>query len=152
MQIVSSDTVRTIESAKLLFPQKPIHIAPSLNEIDAGDVSNWRRITFDKRYPNFFKQFCPKRRFPGGESHLQMFRRQIRFIRALQQKYAESDLVVEVVCHAGTISSILHYYYKVPLKYYSRFETNNASLTVLSWANAAEPPKLVLFNAEAENI
>jgi len=144
--VITSDTVRTRQTTQILFPHAAVIVDNRLNEIDAGTVTSWPRSKFDAAYPHFFKQFRASNRFPGGESHLEMFKRQIQAFKTISEQYTGRKQTVVVVCHAGTISSLFHHCFRIPLGYYSRFTTANASLSEIKLHQGLTWPQLIAFN------
>ena len=142
---VTSSMRRAIQTANLLGFHDDYKAYPELNETDAGDVSYWKRSVFDEKFRGFWEQFDENRRFPGGESHRDLFDRVIQKTGDILN-FAEPDSKVLMVVHAGTISSIFHHAYGVPLKYFSRFVVRNCSLSILRYEQFGEPPALILYD------
>ena len=142
-----SSMVRAIDTAKILFPNIDSCITPSLNEVDAGNVSEWSRNDFDQTYNDFWCPFDPSRNFPGGESHQCLQQRVVASFKEILDLHVGSESLVAIVAHAGTISSIFHWLYDIPMKYFSRFVVSNASVTMLEWDEPAQLiPHLRFFN------
>ena len=135
---------RAIETAALLeMPIPPIR-AKDLNETDAGDVAMWPRVVFDAQFADFWSPFDPARPFPGGESHMDLYHRVNQYTAALLGGLGEEDKML-MVAHGGTISSIFHQAFNVPMIQFSRFKAQNASLSILRFRRS-EAPELVAFN------
>ena len=144
-RVFTSNMLRAIETyAHFNYKTEPIKCC-ELDETNCGLVSSWKRKKFDTLYADFWNQFDPGRNFPGGESHTEMYDRVIRKFNFIlnSAEYGTTDMLV---VHSGTISSILHKIYSIPLTLYSRFETKNASITFLEFDHLNKLPKLRFFN------
>ena len=142
---VTSTMKRAVDTADLLnIPSTPERYA-ELNETDAGDVSYWKRDDFDAKFPDFWSPFDENRPFPGGESHKDLYDRVIFCMQSIINKSPKNARIL-VVAHAGTISSIFHHAYNVPMKHFSKFVVDNGSLSVLRYIDYHTPPELVIYN------
>lgn len=144
MKVISSTMLRTIETFELLDLSSELTKHSELNETDAGSVSEWSLDEFNRKYDDFWTSFDPKRKFPGGESHSDLYNRVTSFVKAELEKEIEKDLMI--IGHAGTISSVFHWAYDVPIRYFSKFVVDNASLSVLEFNSVNSPPSLKAFN------
>ena len=143
---ICSTMTRAIETAELLRISDNFEKNSNLNETDAGDVSSLKREVFDRTHKDFWKPFDPYRPFPGGESHMDLYTRVVKSTIEMLNSLDEHSKIL-MVAHAGTISSIFHNAYNVPMEYFSRFKVSNASLTILNYDEICESPELICFNA-----
>lgn len=138
---------RARETAEILFPNIAHVVDPAYNEVDAGKVAEWPRGRFDEVFDDFWCPFDPKRQFPDGESHQDLQDRVIAALTLLIDRKTGSDELIVLVAHAGTISSIFHWLYAVPMESFSRFVVDNASATLLEWEGGSDSmPHLRFFN------
>lgn len=142
---ITSAMRRAIQTAKLLNLQLEAIEYPELNETDAGDASYWKRSDFDNKYADFWEPFDEKRPFPGGESHMDLYERVIKKTREVISSSTSGDRVL-MVAHAGTISSIFHHAYSVPMRHFSKFLVRNGSLSILRYQDFDIPPDLLLYD------
>lgn len=123
-----------------------------LGETDAGLVSNWTLAQFKKQYPDFFVHFDPAAKFLGGESHNDLFRRVIMWVKETAALMPESASVL-AVSHMGPISCILQYALGIPMNLFPRFKPGNASLTCLEIGRDAIPEQIqIVYYAVAPSV
>ena len=144
-KLITSSMTRAIETSELLDYSLPILKLPDLNETDAGKVATWRRKDFDEKFSDFWTPFDPHRKFPGGESHMDLYRRVTDCTQDILTRAAPDDKIL-IVAHQGTVSAIMHHYYNVPMNNFSRFTTSNGSVSVLKFQNLKPQPQLLYFN------
>lgn len=145
--IYVSAMLRAKQTAELVFPRQELRVSPAFNEADAGSVAEWPRAQFDNCYRDFWTPFDPCRRFPDGESHQDLQDRVVQAVQQLLGCYKGTDTLIALVAHAGTISSIFHWLYSVPMHMFSRFVVDNASATLLEWnEHGLAFPHLRYFN------
>ena len=104
-----SPMLRCIETAKLIYPQKNVHIYADLREFDFGDFEEktYSDLRNDPLY-NAFMSDGQSGRVPGGESLAEMQQRcRSAFSSILEQMDQTGCHTTSVVCHGGTIMSIL---------------------------------------------
>jgi probable phosphoglycerate mutase len=149
--LLSSGMRRAVDTALHMALEIEPVIYPELNETDAGEVSYWLREEFDEQFPEFWDPFDEMRPFPGGESHQQLYERVNECTNRILGSQHDESLVM-MVAHAGTISSIMHYAYNVPMKYFSRFVVDNGSVTILRYFDNSSPPQLVMYNQRPPSV
>lgn len=142
-----SAMMRAKLTARLVFPFHSYLVNPAFNEVDAGSVAEWPRAQFDAQHRDFWNPFDPRRPFPGGESHQDLQDRVVQTVQQLLNIYTKPNALIAIVAHAGTISSLFHWLFSVPMQSFSRFVVDNASATLLEW-DEQEPafPHLRFFN------
>lgn len=141
---VTSNMVRTWQTLEAMDYPCAGERLKELNETDAGSVSYWKRDRFDAEYADFWSPFDPRRPFPDGESHQDMYERVNACMDRLVSSCRKGRILM--VAHGGTLSSIMHRAYNVPLEHFSRFVVGNASLTILRFSEKGAPPHLLAFN------
>jgi alpha-ribazole phosphatase len=132
--LVASDLSRASQSADILGRgwHLPLATDERLREVSFG---RWEGMTWDdieaKDAANLRPWFADwvKRAPPGGESFADLNRRTSEWLRDIQARHNERDLIA-VVAHAGSIRSILCQALGVPLGYAFRIkvEFGRASL------------------------
>jgi len=143
-RIITSTMLRTIETSLLLSALPAEAETSAINETDAGQVSEWTLEEFNRQYTDFWTKFDPDRKFPGGESHRELYNRVVHYVKGQLDTENGGDFMM--ICHGGTISSIFHWAYNIPLDYFSRFIVDNGSLSVLEFTSIYKPPVLKAFN------
>ena len=144
LKVMSSTMLRTIETFELFDLLSELMKYPELKETDAGLVSEWSLEEFNRKYEDFWTNFDPNRKFPGEESHSEIYKRVISFVKADLENENEKEIMI--MGYAGTISSIFQWAYGVPIRYFSKFVVSNASLSVLEIDSVNAPPCLTVFN------
>lgn len=122
--IISSPMIRALHMAKILSEGcgAPIIVDERLIEQDYG-VFEGR----DRQDPEFLankRQFA--RRYPGGESMMQMAGRIYPFLQEL--KKAHSRKTVLLTCHGGVCRVIRSYFQDMTNEEYASYSPDNASL------------------------
>ncbi|MHB1485586.1 MAG: histidine phosphatase family protein [Saccharofermentanales bacterium] len=109
-RIYSSPMKRCIQTAKIIYgPDSEIHINESLREMDFGDFEgkNYDELKDDTEY-RLFIDSGGTRKIPGGESAADFRKRScdgfVRIIDEMLEIKAES---AAIICHGGTIMSIM---------------------------------------------
>lgn len=108
-RIFCSDLLRAIQTAELIFPGQEYVLDARLRELGTGDASG---RTWDECYDRWGEEFrvtSKLRDFTpyGGENSDMQVARVAEFMESLSE--LSDDEQIAVVCHAGTIYSILRY-------------------------------------------
>lgn len=104
-QIWSSDLARCVETAKFvlkLHPKLKLHTTPALREVNYGKYQG-RPSAEIQQYFAQVKVFVTAK-MPGGESHLSMFKRTIKFINKLYKQFPDQKILI--LTHTGPIEAI----------------------------------------------
>ena len=143
-----SDWKRAMQTAEIIFPEKKLISVKELGETDAGHVSNYKEKKFFKLYPEYINDYSAERKYPGGDSHLDLFRRVNGWLEKLLYIWNGADTVA-IVAHNGSIAAMLHYFYKVALKTFPAFELQNGAVCYISIKSRANNhhPVLKILNA-----
>ncbi len=104
-----SPMLRCIQTAKLIYPEKDGQIFDDLREFDFGDFEGKTYVELkDDPLYNAFLSDGQAGRVPGGESLAEMQQRCCSaFTAILEQMDQTGCQTAAVVCHGGTIMSIL---------------------------------------------
>lgn len=117
---------RAQQTAMCIYPEADWYEDPRLGETIAGDVSNIPLQQFLCQVPSFYQN--PANCYPNGESHLDLQKRVIGWVRDLLTKpYSQ----IVAVTHAGPIACILHEVLHIPMSYFPAIVPINASLTIV---------------------
>lgn len=123
--VVSSPMQRCLQSAKILFPSKKIHVCDAFRECDFGDFEgrNYAELNGDPRYQAWIDS-GGLMRFPNGEAPADFRARCCCGFRQITNEYTGADRVAMVV-HGGTIMAILSQF-AIPQRDYYDWMTANA--------------------------
>jgi probable phosphoglycerate mutase len=133
--IISSDLGRTMETATLIAENTGHNIMtePRLRERHYGVLEGLTIQEIQVRHANTFSKLIagyPDEVIPGGESHRQLYDRNIGFI---QQFLAENTgATALLVAHGGVLDSIMRFITKLPLDHPRFYTTANAGLNIFS--------------------
>ena len=100
-KVISSDLLRAVQTAQNALPGYEIQTDPRLREIGVGTLEGCN----EQDYPDALRthDLTPY----GGENTAMLVDRVARFMESLQDE--PEDACIAVVCHAGTVYSILCY-------------------------------------------
>lgn len=109
-KVYASDLIRCVQSAKILFPLREPVLVPGLRECDFGlfEGKNHDKLWDDPNYQAWYASggIIP---FPNGEDPALFKKRcQLAFIQICEG--LEEPAPIAVVCHGGTIMSILAHF------------------------------------------
>lgn len=122
-KVYVSPMLRCRETAELILPDAALIEIEDFRECDFGDFEykNYEELNGDSRYQHFIDTEG-RGGFPGGEGRDEFVERCANaFTKLLEQ---ESDNVLVMVVHGGTIMSILDKFSKPHKDYYS-WQVNN---------------------------
>lgn len=109
--IFSSDLIRCVETAKIIYPGKKINKTRLLREIDFGvyDGKNCQTVRendhfFNKILINVHHPLHLYTPFPKGESHAEAFQRLLKFLIQSDKKY--NDKCIALFTHGDILKSI----------------------------------------------
>lgn len=133
--IYSSDLLRAVQTANAIAQhhhQTVIEVA-GLREIDVG---LWEHLTVAEIAAQFPTDFAAYRTQPGrtiytgGESYAQMQTRAMQALATIAQRHDEHDTIC-IVCHGGTIRSIVCAVLNLDIDNYTQMWIDNCALTTL---------------------
>lgn len=142
-----SDLGRAQETAELIagYTGHPIQTDYRLRERNYGVLEGLTVPEIKRRHSSVFEQLKtddPDYVIPSGESHRQLYQRNIDFFEALlaEKPGTTSALVV----HGGVLDSIFRYVARLPLDRPRCFITTNAGLSVVSQGIFYGTPRWVI--------
>ena len=130
-----SDLTRARETARLILGERdvPLEITPDLREVAYGA---WEGLTSEQaraRNPDLYEKWLlwdPTFVAPdGGESVQQVMVRVRRFVK--RTEYLGDDQTLVVVSHGGTIRILTLALMELPLKTFSQFVLDLASISII---------------------
>ncbi len=134
-QLISSDLGRAMETATLIAEQTGHDIItdPRLRERHYGVMEGLTFAEIKARHTQPLKKLMagdPDAVIPGGESHRQLYERNLDFV---QQYLAENTgSTALLVVHGGVLDSFVRLITQLPLKHPRCFTAVNASLNIFS--------------------
>ena len=146
--LISSPLQRALQTAEILAERFDIDVArdPRLSDFDVG---HWAGRTYAEvvATPEYQRYLAnpDTREIPGGEN-LEAVRR--RSVAALEQALADSPSgsSIALVSHAGIIRVLLTHYLGSPSANYHRIRVSPGSISVLSFADDRELPRVLAIN------
>lgn len=146
--VVSSPLQRALGTAELVAAPHDIQVArdPRLRDFDVGKWSgmSYRDIAATPEYQGFLADPLSER-IPEGESLVDV---QTRAVAAVEQALADSPSgdAIAIVTHAGIIRVLLAHYLGSAPGNYHRIRVSPGSVSVLSFADHRELPRLLATN------
>jgi len=132
--LYASDLARAVETADAVARSTGLDLVtdPRLREIDVGGWSGMSRAEIAQTYPVEYRQWelGTLDRYPDGESFDSLRRRTAAAFADIVRRHGQST--VAVVCHGGTIRSIVAEHLAMPADGHRLLATGpNGSVTVL---------------------
>ena len=134
-RIYSSDQCRARQTTELVFPGREYTTDWRLREINVGPaLEEKKRTECMAQYGDLLSDALSRRDFTcfGGESYAQQVERVAAFMKDLEDIPEEEQIAV--VCHGGSIASMLGYVLGTQLPQ-SLVQVENASVTCFRWLN-----------------
>lgn len=142
-KIISSNWKRAVQTAEIVFPNQEILKNKNLGETDSGHAAVLTNDVFSFQNPSFYQS--RENKFPGGESHLEMFRRTSLFIdEELRSQSAIENLVL--ISHAGPITSIMQHLLNIPIERFPLFIPLHGSISQLQISDKSNLERLIFFS------
>lgn len=146
--LISSPLQRALQTAEIIAERYNLHVArdPRLSDFDVG---KWAGQTYEAvaATPEYQRYLADPRTLgiPDGET-LEDIR--LRAVAALEQALADSPSgeSIGVVTHAGIIRVLLAHYLGSPPGNYHRIRVSPGSVSVLSFADDRELPRVLATN------
>lgn len=146
--LISSPLQRALQTAEIVAARFDLDVArdPRLSDFDVG---KWAGQTYEAvvATPEYQRYLADPntREIPGGEN-LDQVRR--RAVAALEQALADSPSgeAIALVSHAGIIRVLLAHYLGSPPANYHRIRVSPGSISVLSFADDRELPRVLAIN------
>lgn len=134
-RLISSDLGRTVETANLITEHTghEIHTDPRLRERHYGVLEGLTIPEIKKRHADTLKKLIsgdPDEQIPEGESHRQLYERNIDFIKHFIRENTGTTALL--VVHGGVLDSLLRMVAHMPLDHPRCFTAMNATLNIFS--------------------
>jgi broad specificity phosphatase PhoE len=147
-EVLSSPLQRAVQTAEIIGRDAGIEVARDPRLIDLK-VGKWTGMSYEDvvatpEYQDFLRQ--PESvGIPGGERLDEIQR---RAVAAVEQALADSPTgdAVAIVTHAGIIRVLLSHYMGSPLANYHRIRVSPGSISILSFADDRELPRVLAVN------
>ncbi len=147
-EVLSSPLQRAVQTAEIIGRSASIEVArdPRLIDFKLGRWTgmSYGEIAANDEYQQFLRQ-PDAMTIPGGES-LEEIKR--RAVAAVEQALSDSPSgdAVAIVTHAGVIRVLLAHYMGSPPANYHRIRVNPGSISILSFADDRDPPRVLAVN------
>lgn len=147
-EVISSPLVRALQTAETIGKQFGIEVARDPRLIDLR-VGKWEGMTYAEVAEHAeYKEFIAdpfSERIPGAEN-LSAVR--VRAVAAIEQALEDnpSGDAIAVITHAGIIRVLLTHYLGSPPANYHRIRVAPASISVLSFSDHRELPRVLAVN------
>lgn len=146
--LIASPLQRALQTAEIIAERFDLDVArdPRLADFDVG---KWAGQTYEEvvATPEYQRYLAnpDTREIPGGEN-LEEVRQ--RAVAALEQALADSPSgeAIALVSHAGVIRVLLTHYLGSPPANYHRVRVSPGSISVLSFADDRELPRVLAIN------
>jgi broad specificity phosphatase PhoE len=147
-EVISSPMLRAVQTAEIIAARFETEIArdPRLADFRVG---KWEGMPYDEvskspEYQRFVKDPLAEK-IPGGEDLRQIRDRAIGAVeQALRDTPAGESLAI--VTHAGIVRVVLAHYLGTNLAHYHRLRVSPGSVSVLSFADDREMPRVLCVN------
>ena len=147
-EIYVSPLRRCVQTAEILFPEKPVHIIEELAECDFGEFENKNYKELDGN-PNYQAWIDSNGTlpFPEGESREEFRNRNLRGFEKVVTSCIRSHVTeVALVVHGGTIMNIMEEYTDIQKQFYEWHVKNGGGYEVEldenMWKNGRKQLKL----------
>lgn len=147
-EVVSSPMLRAVQTGEIIATQFGIEVArdPRLADFRVG---KWEGMSYDEvsaspEYQRFLADPMSER-IPGGENLGQVRDRAISAVEQVLED-APAGESVAIVTHAGIVRVILAHYLGTQLANYHRLRVAPASMSVLSFRDPRELPRVLAVN------
>ncbi|MDY0297189.1 MAG: histidine phosphatase family protein [Acidobacteriota bacterium] len=131
--VTSSPLVRAQATARIAFPDLPLHVDERLNNLDLGEWSGKRKQDVKRDFPDEWRLWVQDPhaiRFPGGESLREVHERARLFL----DWFRRSDRTpMAAITHRSVIKCLLGTAMGMARNYFWKFHLDNASITRLVW-------------------
>jgi broad specificity phosphatase PhoE len=147
-EVLSSPLQRAVQTAEIIGRSASIEVArdPRLIDFKLGKWTgmSYGEIAANDEYQQFLRQ-PDAMTIPGGESLDEIKR---RAVSAVEQALSDSPSgdAVAIVTHAGIIRVLLAHYMGSPPANYHRIRVNPGSISILSFADDRDPPRVLAVN------
>ena len=126
-KVFSSPLKRCLETAKIIYPlETKLRIKEDLKECDFGDFEgkNYEELKNDSNYIKWLEN-NGEEKIPNGESRVEFEKRcQLCFENIIRECLENNIKKIAIICHGGTIMSILHKFVNKSESFY-RWQVEN---------------------------
>ncbi len=126
-KVFSSPLKRCLETAKIIYPlETKLRIKEDLKECDFGDFEgkNYEELKNDSNYIKWLEN-NGEEKIPNGESRVEFEKRcQLCFEDIIRECLENNIKKIAIICHGGTIMSILHKFVNKSESFY-RWQVEN---------------------------
>lgn len=147
-EVLSSPLQRAVQTAEIIGREASIEVArdPRLNDFKLGKWTgmSYDEVAADAEYQRFLRDPASTG-IPGGESLLEIQRRAVAAVEQALSDAPSGDAVA-IVTHAGVIRVLLSHYMGSPPANYHRIRVNPGSISILSFADDRELPRVLAVN------
>jgi broad specificity phosphatase PhoE len=144
ISVVSSPATRSLETATIVFPGKPIVRCDQLLEIDAGSFGDKSLEQLRDAAGRFSITNYVNERYPNGESYSDVFLRVKNWLTESIQGDIHDSMQV-VFSHGGPIGILLHVLFDLPLERFPIFRIDTGSVTHVT-ISTVETQTVALIN------
>jgi broad specificity phosphatase PhoE len=150
-EVLSSPLQRAIQTAEIIGRAAGIEVARDPRLIDFK-LGRWTGMSYDEvaateDYQEFIRH-PEAMSIPGGESLDEIKRRSVAAVEQALSDCPSGDAVA-IVTHAGIIRVLLVHYMGSPPANYHRIRVSPGSISILSFADGRELPRVLAMNLTA---
>jgi broad specificity phosphatase PhoE len=147
-ELLSSPLQRALQTAEILGESHKLDVARDPRLIDFS-LGKWTGMTYaevsaNPEYQKFIQQ-PESEQIPGGESLEEIRRRAVSGVEQALRDNPTGDAIA-IVTHAGIIRVLLTHYMGSPPANYHRIRVSPGSLTILSFADDRQLPRVLAVN------
>jgi broad specificity phosphatase PhoE len=147
-ELLSSPLQRALQTAEIIGETHKLDVARDPRLVDF-QLGKWTGMTYaevsaNAEYQKFLLQ-PESERIPGGESLEDIRRRAVAGVEQALRDNPTGDAIA-IVTHAGIIRVLLTHYMGSPPANYHRVRVSPGSLTILSFADDRELPRVLAVN------
>ena len=147
-EVLSSPLVRAVQTAEIIAEKFKVPLArdPRLADFRVGkwEGMGYDEVTASAEYQRFLANPLSER-IPGGEDLKQIRDRAVGAVeQALRDAPAGESMAI--ITHAGIVRVVLSHYLGMNLANYHRLRAAPGSISVLSFSDDREPPRVMAVN------
>ncbi|MDO8488640.1 MAG: histidine phosphatase family protein [Candidatus Omnitrophota bacterium] len=132
--VYSSDRLRALQTARIIFKHSEIEIIPGLREIHFGRFEGLTHKEIMVKYPNVYKKWLHNPfaiTIPEGEALVDFQKRVVTTFEKIVS--SNKNKTAAIVCHGGTISIFISHIRKTK-KFWEQIPSS-ASLSIIEYKN-----------------
>lgn len=131
-KVYSSDRIRALETARIIFKRSEIEAIPDLREIHFGRFEGLTHKEIMVKYPNVYKKWLNNPfaiTIPGGEALIDFQKRVVSAFKKIV--FQNRNKTAVIVCHGGTISIFISHIMRTK-KFWEQIPSS-ASLSIVEY-------------------